>query len=94
MIPPAIRWLLWAIFFLWLLFTPVGNFLVDWQWFSELGYRELLTTKLTMQISLWALVFCVSSIYIYQNIRIASKTDRFKLLYIEEQFAEVKYRKT
>ena len=39
-----------------------------------------------MQASLWALVFSVSSVYIYQNIRLASKTDRFKLMYIEQQF--------
>jgi uncharacterized membrane protein (UPF0182 family) len=81
-----IRFVLWIFFLIWLLFVPVGNLLVDWQWFSHVSHLELLSTRIWMQISLWIGTFVVTAGYIYLQTSLANRTERFKLVYIEDQF--------
>ena len=75
MLSPAVRVALWALLLIWLLFVPVGNLLVDWQWFSHVEHFGVLSTKVWMQVSLWIGTFIVTAGYIYTQ-NLACQSDR------------------
>lgn len=58
-------------------FREIINFLVDYQWFSQLGYREVFLTKLKTQLQLGIPIFAVASLFFYGYLRIL-KRDYYK----------------
>src|SRR5215813_10242392 len=60
-----------------ILFGLVGDFIVDWLWFSELGYFGVFWTSFLAQTQVFGVVFAVSAIILWLNgaiaLRLASK---------------------
>ena len=80
------RIIIWTIILTWLGLGSILSILVDWQWFSSVGYLDFFQTKLLMQVGLWLLFFGASFTYIFWQIGLAAKSERFKAIYIEDHF--------
>ena len=80
------RVIVWTIILTWLGLGSILSIVVDWQWFSSVGYLDFFQTKLMMQILLWFLFFGVSFGYIFWQLGVAAQSERFKAIYIEDHF--------
>ena len=80
------RLFIWFLVLTWIGLGSLLTVVVDWQWFSSVGYLEYFETKLWMQIGLWLLFFVMSFGYIFWQLSIAAKTDGFKWIRLEDYF--------
>ncbi len=80
------RLFIWFLVLTWIGLGSLLTVVVDWQWFSSVGYLDYFETKLWMQIALWLLFFVMSFGYIFWQLSIASKTDSFKWIHLEDYF--------
>ena len=92
------RVIIWTIILTWLGLGAVLSIVVDWQWFSSVGYLDFFQTKLMMQIGLWILFFGMSFTYIFWQIglaagvsgsRLSTLRDHFEIELSEEGWANV-----
>jgi hypothetical protein len=47
------------------------TFYTDWLWFTEAGYRQVFTTMLTAQTTLFTIVFAMAAVWLSVNLRLA-----------------------
>lgn len=67
---------------LWFAARIVANIVVEILWFQEVNYLPILIKRWQIQILLWVLVFCVSSIYLWSNLAVAN---RWKWRWLQSQ---------
>ena len=80
------RFILWSLILFWLGFGSILSIVVDWQWFSSVGYLDFFQTKLFMQVGLWLVFFILSFGYVFWQLGLGAKSERFKAMYIEDHF--------
>jgi uncharacterized protein len=80
------RFFIWFLILAWIGIGSLLSMIVDWQWFDSVGYLDFFKTKLSMQIGLWLMFFVLSFGYVFWQIGVAAKSDRFKWMYIEDHF--------
>ena len=67
-------WILVAAVLLLIVLPTTVDFLMDWLWFGEVGYRQLFLTSITAASALGSLVFVVALLVLYGNIWLALST--------------------
>ncbi len=69
------RWLAGGIFFLvFSFFSTVVAFIVDWWWFSEVGYTEVFITSLVAKVLLGVAVSTFAALFLIVNLLIATSS--------------------
>jgi uncharacterized membrane protein (UPF0182 family) len=53
------------------LLPPLVDFLTDWLWFGEVGYRSVYATELTARAELGVVTFAVALVWLLFNLRVA-----------------------
>jgi uncharacterized protein len=49
----------------------VGDILVDWMWFSAIGYTQVFWTTIGAKAGVFAVIFAVTAVVLWANARIA-----------------------
>jgi uncharacterized membrane protein (UPF0182 family) len=64
-----------ALFFLFSFFTTIVSLVIDWWWFSEVGFTEIFFTSLIAKVTLGFAVFFLAFLFLYGNLRFVVKDD-------------------
>lgn len=54
-----------------ILLAIVGDFLVDWMWFSEVGYSQVFWTSIGAKVAVFSVVFAATAVIVWANARLA-----------------------
>src|ERR1043166_8944868 len=61
-----------------ILLALVGDFLVDWMWFSAIGYWQVFWTTIGAKAGVFSVVFTVTAVIVWANARLAVHLTRHR----------------